>query len=259
DTIELIEHLQSRLGIEKVVLVGHSWGSMLGIGVIQERPDLIHAYVGVGQALGWHTGFDETRRLVTEAAKAAGDQETLDAYTALPEEWPSVNDFDAYFAHIEAIQTPLQKYKVGVHAAHDSSLIKNELVLDAIVSPEMTLFELPSLVGGDLGDATKSLVRDLSGRHIANELGTDYNVPIFIFQGEHDWQTPTTLVKAWFPTLKAPYKEYIAFEDSAHFVFNEEQGKFITELVTKVRPFATGDRKAAPETFEPATLLEDTN
>ena len=62
DTVELIEHLQQRLGVEQVILVGHSWGSMLGIGVIQERPDLLTAYVGVGQALVWTLAFAETQR-----------------------------------------------------------------------------------------------------------------------------------------------------------------------------------------------------
>lgn len=69
DTIELIDYLNVEFGTEKVILVGHSWGSMLGLGVIKKRPDLIHAYVGVGQALAWPGGFDETQRLLMEIAK----------------------------------------------------------------------------------------------------------------------------------------------------------------------------------------------
>ena len=49
------------------------------------------------------------------------------------------------------------------------------------------------------------------------------------------------LVRPWFAELKAPHKEYIAFENSAHMVFNEESGKFLVELVNRVRPFALGE------------------
>jgi len=69
DTVELIEHLQGRLGIDKVILVGHSWGSMLGLGVTKQRPDLVHAYVGVGQVLAWQENFNESKRLMLAAAK----------------------------------------------------------------------------------------------------------------------------------------------------------------------------------------------
>jgi len=79
---------------------------------------------------------------------------------------------------------------------------------------------------------------DLFGRDLRTDLGAEYEAPIFLFQGAHDWQTPTTLVKPWFETLSAPYKSYVAFEDSAHIVINEEPGKFLVELVTHVRPFA---------------------
>jgi len=60
--IELIEHLQTRLGVDRVILVGHSWRSILGLTVADRRPDLLYAYVGMGEAVAWQTGFDETTR-----------------------------------------------------------------------------------------------------------------------------------------------------------------------------------------------------
>jgi Predicted hydrolases or acyltransferases (alpha/beta hydrolase superfamily) len=118
DTVELIEHLQQRLGVEKVILVGHSWGSMLGIGVIQERPDLIAAYVGVGQALTWNPAFEETKRLILAAAKEAGDTDVIASLEALPEKWPGASEHDAYMDRIETIQGPLSRYGAGLHAAN---------------------------------------------------------------------------------------------------------------------------------------------
>jgi len=104
DAIELIEYLQQHLSVERVVLVGHSWGSFLGLGVIKKRPDLVSAFVGVGQVMAWNAGFDETTRLLIEAAEAAGDTEIAEELRALPDEWPLKGETQAFFQRIGTIQ-----------------------------------------------------------------------------------------------------------------------------------------------------------
>jgi pimeloyl-ACP methyl ester carboxylesterase len=49
DTIALTEHVLNKLGKTKLVLVGQSAGSALGLKVVQRRPDLFYAFVGTGQ------------------------------------------------------------------------------------------------------------------------------------------------------------------------------------------------------------------
>jgi pimeloyl-ACP methyl ester carboxylesterase len=49
DGIELAELLSKRLHKEKIVLVGHSWGSTLGVLMVKARPELFYAFVGTGQ------------------------------------------------------------------------------------------------------------------------------------------------------------------------------------------------------------------
>ncbi len=243
DTIELIEHLQDRLGVKKVVLVGHSWGSILGLGVAKKRPDLVAAYVGVGQVIAWNKGFDETTRLLIEAAEAAGDAAVAEELRALPEEWPPKGDVTALMQRIGAIQGKLPLYKKGYHALKDGDFFKSDVMMDIFLSPEETL---SSTLGGFFqgSPATVALIDDLYGRDIRADLGYEYEVPIFIFQGEHDWQTPTTLVKPWFARLNTPYKDYVAFDDSAHYVYPEQQGKYIVEMVNRVRPVTLSQQAA---------------
>ena len=52
------------------------------------------------------------------------------------------------------------------------------------------------------------------------------DVPVYLFQGDHDQNTPTILAKAWFDQLEAPYKEYVAFKESAHSPIKEEATSF---------------------------------
>jgi pimeloyl-ACP methyl ester carboxylesterase len=51
-------------------------------------------------------------------------------------------------------------------------------------------------------------------------------VPVFIFQGKYDYQTPYVVAKEFFDQLKAPQKEFFTFEESAHSPVMEEVEKF---------------------------------
>jgi pimeloyl-ACP methyl ester carboxylesterase len=49
DTRELTLHLLEEFGKERLVLVGHSWGSAVGALTIAQSPELYSCYVGIGQ------------------------------------------------------------------------------------------------------------------------------------------------------------------------------------------------------------------
>ena len=49
DGLELAAYLLPRLGAQKIILVGHSWGTVLGVRMIMAKPELFCAYVGVAQ------------------------------------------------------------------------------------------------------------------------------------------------------------------------------------------------------------------
>ena len=64
DTIDVSCYLLGRFQQQKIYLMGHSWGSFLGIQAAAQKPELYHAYVGVGQV----TNQLESERLAYEFA-----------------------------------------------------------------------------------------------------------------------------------------------------------------------------------------------
>ena len=49
DGFELSEFLRAHLHQQKIILLGLSWGSVLGVHMVKMRPELFYAYVGTGQ------------------------------------------------------------------------------------------------------------------------------------------------------------------------------------------------------------------
>jgi len=93
-------------------------------------------------------------------------------------------------------------------------------------------------------EATMALIKDICNLDLRNDLSGIFDVPLFFFQGEHDWLTPTSLARPFINSLTAPVKEYVAFDKSAHFPIIEEPGRVLVELVNRVRPPATGHKPA---------------
>src|SRR3546814_18307757 len=73
DAIELIELLKKRYDKRKVVLMGHSWGSIVGLSVAVKRPDLLYAYVCVGRGIDFRDGEKAGLAWTRAQAVAAGN------------------------------------------------------------------------------------------------------------------------------------------------------------------------------------------
>ncbi len=76
--IELAEYLRKHLGKDKIVLVAHSFGSILGVRMVGSRPDLFYAYVGTGQVAdetkNWAVGYEA----LLKKARALGNQRAIE-------------------------------------------------------------------------------------------------------------------------------------------------------------------------------------
>ena len=77
DGIELAEWLRKRLQKDKLILLGHSMGSIVGVAMAKSRPDLFDAYVGTEQVVTMARNEATSYEMMLTRLRAAGDEKNI--------------------------------------------------------------------------------------------------------------------------------------------------------------------------------------
>ncbi len=74
--------------------------------------------------------------------------------------------------------------------------------------------------------------------NLDRRLGSRFEVPFFLFQGETDVITLTSLATEYFDEVQAPTKGLALIPDAGHFAAFTQPERFLAELRSRVRPLA---------------------
>lgn len=225
DGCRIAEAMRRRYGKSKLVLVGGSWGSAIGLRMALERPDLFHAYVGTAQAVSKPQGEVIGYRRVLAEARARGDEKAIsDLVKSGPPPYASVQPFLVQRKWASAYE-PMNGAMSFSAAATRAGLTKaeNDLWLEGFIASDRYF------VGAKFdGDWT---------RFEACDLGRTFRTPMFFFHGADDNIAPAELVEAYANWIRAPRKLYVAIPGGGHNVSLRDP-RFVELLNQHVRGLA---------------------
>lgn len=228
DLEELITWIQGELGVTKVGVLGHSWGTIIGITLAEQRPDLLWGYIGVGQVISGPENEVESFEHALRSATADQNEEALAELHALGE-YPGAQPLT-----LERIVTCRKwAHHYGGLSAHRSE--SDYFMGSAELSPYYTEDDL-DLIGVGQQATMPQVLPQLLGFDARDRIAFD--VPVLMFLGRHDFTTPTAPVERWIERVTAPSKDVVWFENSAHLCMHEEPGKFVVSLVNLALPHA---------------------
>jgi pimeloyl-ACP methyl ester carboxylesterase len=230
DAAEVIQYLRKHYGKDKVFALGHSWGSVVGLNLAHKHPDLLYAYVGMGQVVSGvaneRAGYEETLKL----AEAKGDKQAIGELKAIAP-YPEPDGA----APLDKLNIE-RKWSVAYGGLSFGRPDLDYYYHLARFSPDYSWQDVKNIDKGSelsLGRLLPEMMRfDFTGV-------TEFKTPIIMFEGRHDLTTPSSVTQAWFKRVKAPATKFVWFENSAHMMAVEEPGKVLVHLVEDVRPLAT--------------------
>lgn len=238
DGIAVIEHLQTKLKVRRVVLMGTSWGTQLGLELVRRRPDLVAAYVGTSQVVSGPRGNMMGYQMALEAARKRGDAAAVAALDKVgPPPYPA---FEQWFVRQQHTNppalppTPQEAAAMAENAARLGSGPPPGARYVAALPPYDFIGQFMAI--------QKTFYGELMGFE-AEALGLEFKVPMFIFQGDADLNTPESLAREYFAKIKAPAKGYAVIPGAGHNT-PAFHGELLALLDEKVRPLVV--RTAAP-------------
>ena len=216
DLLELTKYIKDYLDVDKIILVGHSWGSYIGMLAVNKESDNYLAFVGIGQ--------------VVDSIKS--EQYTYDEIMEILKEDNNISSIK----YLESIKDDIDN---GTRSVPRSILHKygyqernvdigKELTRSYLFSRESNLLDgIRYYYGSKYMDILWEEVIKKPLDKIVNKV----DIPVYMVMGKYDGTTNPKLAKEYFDSLECDNKEYILFEESSHFPHFEEEKKFYELMV----------------------------
>lgn len=216
DTIATTDYLRERFGKEKLYLLGQSWGTILGILAVQQRPDLYTAFIGTGQ-MGSPLETDRIFYADTLAwARQSNNAALADRLTTIgAPPYQNMLDYETALAQ----EHEVYPYDHSGNSEGEGGFSENFLV------PEYALIDQVHLLGAFM-DTFSVIYPQIQGVDLRID-ATTLEVPVYFAQGAHEARGRSVPFQQWYAALSAPHKELAVLDSSGHRPLFEQPELFV--------------------------------
>jgi len=219
DLRDIIHYLKEKYNQQKIVLLGHSWGSVLGSTFVRQYPEDVAYYIGVGQVIGMleneRVGYEKVRELILQA----NDTKSLRILDEVGE-YPTKKFDAAFMKKCNKIRKLQAKYKLSIEIGF--TIWKGILKSPVIKFSDFFAFLKAS-------KANKKLMEFLETYDLKSG-SAEYQVPVYYILGGNDWQAPFVIAKEYFNQIIAPDKKLFILPGAGHFTMFDQPQLFFDTL-----------------------------
>ncbi|MEK3686333.1 alpha/beta fold hydrolase [Paenibacillus sp. FSL R10-2736] len=212
DLLALTEYLEQEFDQKKVLLIGHSYGTYIATQAVSKAPDKFSAYIGIGQTANWVNSELESLQFMIDQARLAGNNAEAEELEHLRE---PVTTGDAI-----SPRDKISKYGGSVRQIDDIT----DLFKGLLFGKEYNLLDAVRFFKGN-SISELNLQPELS-EHDITELVDQIDIPVYFVMGQFDLMTSVNEARKYLDELEAPQKEFVVFDQSAHYPQFEEKEKF---------------------------------
>jgi pimeloyl-ACP methyl ester carboxylesterase len=222
DAHELVTALKTRFGVEKITLMGFSWGSVIGLSLAARYPGDFQAYIAVSQEVEPAEAERISLEFTRQAVQQAGNQLAVRELSGID---PAYTSPDWYNQLMNERKWLLQFG--GVY--HSSRSYSHEIWL-MLKAHEYSLAEV-ALWPGRSSASLKQIWPEVMRVNFFETVPA-VHCPIYFFAGRFDENAPAQVTAAYYAELDAPAgKHLVWFEHSAHDIFYDEPDRLVQEVL----------------------------
>lgn len=220
DLYETVQYLKKKYNKQNVIILGHSWGSVLGTIFTKRYPEEVAYYIGVGQVISLidneRVGYEKLKELAIKA----NDKKTLKRLETIGD-YPGEKFDRSFMTKCSKVRRIQGKYNLAITMT--LSLIKN-----IFKSPIFKLSDISALFKA--AKANEKVLEFLYSFNL-NAESTEYKVPMYYILGENDWQTPYVIAQNYFNKISAPSKRLYLIPKAGHGTMVDQPQLFFEALL----------------------------
>jgi pimeloyl-ACP methyl ester carboxylesterase len=221
DAYALSIYLRERFHQDKIYVYGVSWSSIIGVKLVQQHPELFHAYIGNGQMVNTTENDILGYELALDYLTKKGDVKALEALRRNGHPpYTGKNVTGRYVAYLDVLQEYMDMPRYTVIVPIIPFMASEYGYVDKI-NHTRGLIESFDIIYPQL--------KDLDFITQAPRL----DVPVYIFAGRNDVNAMYTIVEEYFNVLEAPHKELIWLE-GGHGLGGDNLHQFVDVMIHKV-------------------------
>lgn len=229
DAIEVVHYLRQRFGVEKIYLMGHSWGSLIGIQVTSRAPELFIAYLGVSQISNQRESERVAYHKMIEECTAAGNK---DRVTELMQY--HIETDEGLIAYFRSSVRDKAMHELGIGTMRSMTSVITGIFVPVMRCRAYTMAEKINLWRGKRYLLMKTtLVNELFATDLPRVVAK-LDIPVYFFSGVYDFTVNHELSKRYLDTLQSPVKGFYPFYNSAHCPMHEEPERFTNIVVEEI-------------------------
>ena len=217
-------YLRERFDKDKIYLIGHSWGSLIGLKTIKNAPELYHAYIGMAQISNQLLSEKIAYSYMLEQYKLNGNKKMVRKF-----EKHNMLSLDYMpMKYVKFRDKPM--HELGIGTMRDMKSVINGIFFPVMNFSEYTFSEKLKLWKANSMLLKKTNLWDTMIQcNLFDEIKT-VEIPIYFLHGIYDYTVNYSLAKEYYQQITAPMKGFYTFEKSAHSPIFEEPDKFIKIL-----------------------------
>lgn len=230
DAIAVTEYLKDRFGKDKIYLMAHSGGSMLGLRLAQNDPDNFYCYFAMGQSVGTcYERCEASYPYLKEYFESTGNQKGLNIIGKYVKE----ENGEIVTYNKEGVQRDWENALLLAGCATTREMRSDcfGIFFPQMFSKCYTMKEKINFWKG------KALCQSSSYAETTISMDQEQvaQIPVYFISGRYDYTCPVNQVEEFYKHLEAPEKEMYIFENSAHSPLWEENEAVLEAMLKHVK------------------------
>lgn len=219
DIDAVIAYLHTVYDFEKIILMGFSWGSLIGAEYAKRHGETVSHYIGVGQFIhyidGLHYSCEWLRKVVKDAP---ADVEKINAFENSIPDPPQMTP---------AFMNSLQGFSMfgAKYIAKDGRAFP---IKSLLTSPFLRFGEKIAMVHGN-PKLFSGTYQTMLSHDFRNNL--HFDMPVLFVSGDEDFVCPNELLAQHFGQITAPQKKNVVIPKATHTCFYDQPTAFLDTII----------------------------